>query len=309
MLFSTTFTYFSVFFNFLLRLSISSAFIFFSPASILHGHCILSISSVCFFSSSPASRQSRHLNQKTKKKGKEKVQRVRDRERAGRKKEEEERRKKKSLRWTGLDCWRRLEVTETVGKGLKSNPAEIGLPAETSRNGRNRSEQAEILAEVEHRGDSYRLACRYEIFRPFRPERNGLYNTGFKQFSNSSYRFNQVITWSLPNLVSTINISRNRLDVGLFLRFKTWIIRYNNGSDLDLAQLSSNHCWFWVKLIYLNISRSNCGSSFLSIKNRSINAALCVGYFVTLCVRSFVVTYVTFSAFLVGFCLPLSRVM
>ena len=59
---------FSVFFNFLLRLSISSAFIFFSPASILHGHCSLSISSVFFFSSSPASRQSRHLNQKTKKK-------------------------------------------------------------------------------------------------------------------------------------------------------------------------------------------------------------------------------------------------
>ena len=119
----------------------------------------------------------------------------------------------------------------------------------------------------------------------------------FKQFSNSSYRFNPVITWSLPNLVSTINISRNRLDVGLFLRFKTWIIRYNNGSDLDLAQLSSNHCWFWVKLIYLNISRSNCGSSFLSIKNRSINAALCVGYFVTLCVRSFVVTYVMYFSF------------
>jgi hypothetical protein len=66
-------------------------------------------------------------------------------------------------------------VTETVGKGLKSNPAETRLPAET---GRNRPEQAEILAEVEHRGDSYRLACRYEIFRPFRPERNGLYNTG-----------------------------------------------------------------------------------------------------------------------------------
>ena len=114
---------FSVFFNFLLRLSISSAFIFFSPASILHGHCILSISSVCFFSSSPASRQSRHLNQKTKKKGKEKVQRVRDREswaderRRRKKKEEEERRKKKEegrrrkralggLDWTAGGGWR-----------------------------------------------------------------------------------------------------------------------------------------------------------------------------------------------------------
>ena len=47
----------------------------------------------------------------------------------------------------------------------------------TGRNRPERPEQAEILAEVEHRGDSYRLACRYEIFRPFRLERNGLYNT------------------------------------------------------------------------------------------------------------------------------------
>jgi hypothetical protein len=143
---------FSVFFNFLLRLSISSAFIFFSPASILHGHCSLSISSVFFFSSSPASRQSRHLNQKTKKKKVKKRYRESEREswaeerRRRKKKEEEEeerrrrrrkkkkKKKKKSLRWTGLDCWRRLEVTETVGKGLKSNPAETGLPAETGRN-------------------------------------------------------------------------------------------------------------------------------------------------------------------------------
>jgi hypothetical protein len=29
-------------------------------------------------------------------------------------------------------------VTETVGKGLKSNPAETSLPAEKGRNGRNR---------------------------------------------------------------------------------------------------------------------------------------------------------------------------
>jgi hypothetical protein len=63
-------------------------------------------------------------------------------------------------------------------KGPKSIPAETSLPAETGRNGRNRPEQAEILAEVEHGGDSYRLACRYEIFRPFRPEQNGLYNIG-----------------------------------------------------------------------------------------------------------------------------------
>ena len=43
--------------------------------------------------------------------------------------------------------------------------------------GRNRPKRAEILAEVEHGGASYRFAYRYEIFRPFRPERNGLYNT------------------------------------------------------------------------------------------------------------------------------------
>jgi hypothetical protein len=63
-------------------------------------------------------------------------------------------------------------------KGPKSIPAETSLPAET---GQNRPEQADILAEVEHRGDSYRLACWYEIFRPFRPERNGLYNTDIIQ--------------------------------------------------------------------------------------------------------------------------------
>ena len=39
-----------------------------------------------------------------------------------------------------------------------------------------RPKQAEILAEVELGGASYRFACRYEIFRPFRPEWNGIYN-------------------------------------------------------------------------------------------------------------------------------------
>ena len=59
------------------------------------------------------------MNQKTKKKGKEKVQRVRDRERAGRKKEEGRRKKKKKegrrrrrkralggLDWTAGGGWR-----------------------------------------------------------------------------------------------------------------------------------------------------------------------------------------------------------
>jgi hypothetical protein len=105
-----------------------------------------------------------------------KTQRVR--ERAGRKEErrkkkeeeEEERRKKKDSR---------EKKKKTKGQKV-FRPKQAYRPkwAETGRNGRNGPEQAEILAEVEHRGDSYRLACRYEIFHPFRPEWNGLYNTG-----------------------------------------------------------------------------------------------------------------------------------
>ena len=72
---------------------------------------------------------------------------------------------------------------KTKNQRPKSVPAETRLPAGTGRNGRNGPERAEILAEVERRGASYRLACQYEIFRPFRPERNGLYNTG----QNSSF--------------------------------------------------------------------------------------------------------------------------
>jgi hypothetical protein len=60
------------------------------------------------------------LNQKGKKK---KVRKGTDyRERAGRKKERR-RKKKKRLRQTRLDCWRRLEAAETVGKGLKLEAA------------------------------------------------------------------------------------------------------------------------------------------------------------------------------------------
>ena len=32
------------------------------------------------------------------------------------------------------------------------------------------------MAEVEYRGALYRFTCRYEIFRPFQAERNGIYN-------------------------------------------------------------------------------------------------------------------------------------
>ena len=40
------------------------------------------------------------------------------------------------------------------------------------------SNPAETLVEVEHGGASYQFAYRYKIFRPFRPERNGIYNIG-----------------------------------------------------------------------------------------------------------------------------------
>ena len=72
--------------------------------------------------------------EKRKKKKKKEEEEEEEEERRKKKGEEGRRKKKKSLRWTGLDCWRRLQVTEIVGKGLKSNPAETGLPAETGRN-------------------------------------------------------------------------------------------------------------------------------------------------------------------------------
>ena len=124
---------FSFFFNFLLRLfslSISCVlFFFFSPASILHGHCSLAISSVFFFfSSSPASRQSRHLNQKTKKKkGKEKVQRQRE-------SWAEERRRRKREKGSV----RSKERKNIYIKSQKSIPAGLHIPAETGRNSRNK---------------------------------------------------------------------------------------------------------------------------------------------------------------------------
>jgi hypothetical protein len=52
------------------------------------------------------------------------------------------------------------------------------MPAEIGRNDRNSLKWAEIFSEVEQGGFLFRFAHRYEIFRPFRPERNGKYNSG-----------------------------------------------------------------------------------------------------------------------------------
>ena len=56
--------------------------------------------------------------------------------------------------------------------------AGLSIPAETCRNKLKWPKQAETLLEVEHGVASYRFAYRYEIFRPFRLEWNGIYNYG-----------------------------------------------------------------------------------------------------------------------------------
>ena len=61
----------------------------------------------------------------------------------------------------------------------KSKLAEIHIPAETPRNPPKRPKHPEILPEVEWGVVSYRFAYRYQIFRPFRPEWNGIYNYGW----------------------------------------------------------------------------------------------------------------------------------
>jgi hypothetical protein len=73
----------------------------------------------------------------------------------------------------------RLGDSKTQKLKVKSIPAGLLIPAGTGRNGPKRAKRPGILAEVEQGGDSYRFAYRYEIFRPFRPERNGLYNTDY----------------------------------------------------------------------------------------------------------------------------------
>ena len=82
--------------------------------------------------------------------------------------------------WRGSDLKRRVRLGDSNTQKLKpkSIPAGLLIPAGIGRNGPKRAKRPGILAEVEQGGDSYRFAYRYEIFRPFRPERNGLYNTG-----------------------------------------------------------------------------------------------------------------------------------
>ena len=94
-------------------------------------------------------------------------------ESSGRKKP---RRKKKEEEEEGA------EKTKSRGKKTKKviRPKCTFRPkhTETHRNSRNTPKHPEILSEVEWGGVSYRFAYRYEIFRPFRPERNGIYNYG-----------------------------------------------------------------------------------------------------------------------------------
>ena len=68
----------------------------------------------------------------------------------------------------------------------KSIPAKTGLPAETGRNG---PKQSEIFPEVEQGGVPYRFAYQYKIFRPFRSERNGIYNIDKKGLNGSKSLF------------------------------------------------------------------------------------------------------------------------
>ena len=53
---------------------------------------------------------------------------------------------------------------------------------ETPQNAWNDPKHPEILSEVEWEVTSYRFAYRYEIFRPFRLERNGINNFGISTY-------------------------------------------------------------------------------------------------------------------------------
>jgi hypothetical protein len=95
------------------------------------------------------------------------------------------------LGWTGLNCWRWQKQWEAESKTQRGERSDLGpvdsketqkrekIKIKTKRQKVIQQKQAEILAEVEHGGASYRFACRYEIFRPFRPERNGIYNIAY----------------------------------------------------------------------------------------------------------------------------------
>ena len=102
------------------------------------------------------------MNQKDKKKKKKVKKRYRDRERAGRKKE------------------RRRRRAEKKKKTQKSNPAE------THRNSPKWPKHPKFYPRW-NGGCLVPVAYWYEIFRLFRPERNGIYNYGITSFMLPKY--------------------------------------------------------------------------------------------------------------------------
>ena len=72
---------------------------------------------------------------------------------------------------------------------LKSKPAEI------TRNSLKHPKHPEIWSEVEWGVTSYRFAYWYEIFRSFRPERNGIYNFDENNTLNSVEKIYQTKFW------------------------------------------------------------------------------------------------------------------
>ena len=80
---------------------------------------------------------------------------------------------------------------------------------EIHRNGQNTPKHPKILSEVEWEGVSYRFAYWYEIFRPFRPEQNGIYNYALTSKFHLNYNHTPIcmeIT-KLPLLFTTITKS------------------------------------------------------------------------------------------------------
>ena len=75
-----------------------------------------------------------------------------------------------------LVCSEDLSRTLCATNSYRPNLLFWAKLTETARNCRNTPKLAEILPEVEQRGLPFQFARRYEIFRPFRPERNGIHN-------------------------------------------------------------------------------------------------------------------------------------
>ena len=90
-----------------------------------------------------------------------------EREFGGKKKEEEGRRRR-----GGEEEQRKKKPKKANRPKYTYRPKHL----EIHQNGRNTLKHPEILPEVEWGVVSYRFTYRYEIFRPFRPERNGIYN-------------------------------------------------------------------------------------------------------------------------------------